>query len=259
MKRILAFVIVLAALAPVGSAAAKGPFIVRICGAPGCTTVKQEFGGRAPDALGSTLLNALGRGHLKAPTVGTPALARYYSLEIEEFGGSGPVYYVPSLRMLRAAPYWFRAPGSFVRRMEAVTAGLRPWPAPRLTQVLVGSRRAADPSAYAVLLGPLPRASVPTDAGKSVRIELSAERASPWTDLPVTYFPGVRTLYRDSQWLRVPDRLAAAAERDTALTAPSRSTSDSGTWPWAVAGGLATLLLAAAAALALRLRRARLA
>jgi hypothetical protein len=257
MKRALVVVIALGVLAFAGSALAKGPFTIGICGSSGCPSVKQEIEGRGPDVLGSTLLAALDGGRLKAPTVGAPAPAPFLSLRIAEWGESPTLYYVPSRRLLRMAPYWFRVPHSFARRLESVAPGLKPWPTPRLTQVLVDGRPAADPARYAVLLDPLPPAPVPTDAGSPVKLTLSAERANPWTDVPITYFSAVRTLYRDSQWLRIPGALATALDRDAGLGPPPANTSGSGPLPWIVAGGLSTLLLGAASGLTLRSRRKR--
>jgi len=106
---------------------------------------------------------------------------------------------VPSVRALRAGPYWFRPPAGFVRQLRAVTAGMRPWPAPRLIRILVGDRRVPDPGAYARLLGRLPPAPVPTDASSPVIVRLQSQHPSPWTDRSISYFPRTRTVYRDSQ------------------------------------------------------------
>lgn len=252
MKRTAAALIVLGVLVLADSVAAKGPFAVRICGSSGCTTVKQELDGRD---LGTVLLVAADS-PLKAPTVGEPAPAAYYSLQLEGWPRSTEFYYVPSVRTLGAAPYWYQMFGGFVRRMETLTAGLRPWPAPRLTRVLVDGRRASDPAAYAALLGPLPDAPVPTEMGRSVRITLSAAHAGPWTDVPMSYFPAAGTLYRDSEWLRMPERLQTVVERDAGLAPPPATSSGSRPLAWIVGGGLTALVLALAVGLTLRARRA---
>lgn len=257
MKRTLVAVLVLGSLVLADSVAAKGPFEIRICGESGCTNVRQELDGREPDALGSALLAASDNGLLKAPTVDGPAPASYYSLELVGWPRSTAFYYLPSVRRLRAAPYWFEMAGDFVRRIETVTSGLRPRPAPRLTRVLVDDRRAADPAAYTALLGPLPDAPVPADMGRSVRITLSADQASPWTDVPISYFPDAGTLYRDSEWLRMPERVRTVVERDAGLAPPPATSSGSGALPWIVGGGFAALLVALAGGLTLRARRAQ--
>jgi hypothetical protein len=257
MKRALVVVIVFGSLALADTALAKGPFTVRICGASGCTSVQQEIAGRDPDVLGSTLLAALDGGRLKAPTVGAPAPAPFLSLRIVEWGESPRLYYVPSRRLLRAAPYWFWVGDTFARRLQSAAPGLQPWPAPRLTRVLVDGRPAADPARFAVLLEPLPPAPIPVDAGSPVKLTLSAERPNPWADAPITYFPAVRTLYRDSQWLRMPRTVATALDGDAGSGAQSASTSGSGPLAWILAGGFSTLLLGTASGLTFRSRRKR--
>jgi hypothetical protein len=169
MKRALVVAIALGGLALAESAIAKGPFTVEICGSSGCTSVRQDSEGGDRGALGNTLLAALDGGRLKAPTVGTPAPAPFLTLRISEWDESPTSYYLPSRRLLRVAPYWFRAPDGFVRRLRAVAAHLEPWPAPTLTRVLVDGRPAVEPARFAVLLSPLPPAPIPTEAGTSVR------------------------------------------------------------------------------------------
>lgn len=257
MKRTLVVGIALGVLALADTAAAKGPFTIAICGSTGCASVRQEVELREPDALGNTLLAALHRGRLKAPTVSTPAPAPYLSLRIVEWEGSPTFYYVPSRRLLRMAPYWFQAPGGFVRLLRRAAVELRPWPTPQLSRVLLGSRRVPDPSRYTVLMGPLAPAPVPTDAGKSVKLTLEAKPTSPWTVVPLTCFPADRTLYRDSQWLQLPKGVDCAPADNAGLAPTRASTAGSGPLAWIVAGSLATLLLGAAAGATLRGRRAR--
>jgi hypothetical protein len=257
---IVALMLMVAALALAQGAAAKGPFAVRVCGASGCTTVQEEVAARGPDALGSGLLGASEGWSWRAGHVRHPGPARYYSVHLEfDWLEATTFFYVPSVRALRAAPYWLRTPGGFVREVRALTAEMRPWPAPRLIRVLVGGRRAPDPVGYARLLGPLPPAPVPTDASSAVTIRLQSQHPSPWTDRSISYFPRTRTVYRDSQWLRIPSSVAATIERDAGIGPPAGpSRGDAGFLPWAVVGtGLAALLLAAAAGLALRARRSR--
>jgi hypothetical protein len=123
---------------------------------------------------------------------------------------------------------------------------------------LVDGRPAADPARFAVLLGPLPPAPIPTEAGTPVQVTLSAGRATPWTGVSFTYFPAARTLYRDSHWLRVPGTLAGVLDHSAGVVTPPRSASGSGPLPWIVAGTLFVLLLGAASARAgFRSRRPR--
>jgi hypothetical protein len=259
MKRAPAVILAVGALALADTGAAKGPFAIEICGSSGCTSVHQETVGREPDALGTTLLAASDRKFLKSPTVGTPAPAPYLSLTLEDWVGSATFYYVPSRRLLRMAPYWFEPSAGFVRRMDRVAAAVHPFPPPTPTRVRVNGRRGPDPASYAALLGPLPAAPIPTEAGKPMTLTLSSERASPWTDVPITYFPAVQTLYRDSQWLRMPERLGRAVEREAGYASPQppAGSSGSGLLPWIVAGGVLALLLGATAGLTVRVRRAR--
>jgi hypothetical protein len=115
----------------------------------------------------------------------------------------------------------------------------------------------SDLSRYAVLMGPLKPAPVPTDSGRSVKLTLEAKPPSPWTDVALTCFPADRTLYRDSLWLRLPEGVDCAPADDAGLAPTRASTPGSGRSAWIVAGSLMTLLLGAAAGATLRGRRSR--
>jgi hypothetical protein len=215
MRRAVFIVFVLAAsLFVVPSVTAQTPggglLVVRVCGANGC---KPIFNG----------LFLVEPNSVAAEATGAPPVGPFYVLEPSNFraeeqteeatGPTTPAFFVPGAGLLRARPdpgqlagqEWIRLPDS--KRVALLTAlhGIEPFPAPRLTGVLIGGRAARDPESYLGLYAALPRVAEPSFStrGKPVAIALRSEEPSPWTDghNRVAYYPDVRLLFRDGQWV----------------------------------------------------------
>jgi hypothetical protein len=257
MNRALALVLAPAlALAP--GAAAKGPFMLDVCGSSGCTQISSEGD---DDDLVFGLLDLVYNPPVDA--VGSaPPPAPYYELGFTFEGGEKQqLFLVPGAGFLRTAATWVRLGAGELAGYERLAAGLEPWPRPELERVRVDGREAADPAPYEGLLGALEPAGWPEEPGELIEIEPDFGRATPWTANRLRYFPADRLLWREDEILRVPEELARAIGRDAGLaanlppaaTAPSAAEAGDGTgFPWAlilaVAAGAG--LLAGAALLA---------
>jgi hypothetical protein len=109
-----------------------------------------------------------------------------------------------------------------VARTEGRPPGPPPRPAPNL-RVGVGGRSAADPSAYAAIVGrPV---IIPPDAvwrGWSMSIGLTFASPGPWADWDSAgYFPAARLLHIPGAWVRVAPAEAAMIASDAHPSRPS--------------------------------------
>jgi hypothetical protein len=195
-----AVVIALAALAAAGapSGEAKNLSLVRICGTSGCSPIEPAIpvpGGERSEA---------------------PAVQPYYVLTAAD---RSSLYFVSGPAALSGAHV--AGPGAWGRLtspsgLRALAGRLRPFPAPRLSDVRVDGRRVSRPAAYAALLGPLPRVAARWDGELLVPIDVRWAAPNPWSAEAsyLEYIPEKRLLIRLDGYFRVPESLAATIERD---------------------------------------------
>lgn len=208
-----------------------------MCGSNGCLTIDRHL---AHDHW--PLLAAISTWPSDA---GPPPPGPFYRLTIVPLdergrprpaGESQPMYLVPKARLVRnedgrGGAYWARL-DAIPAKLAAAARVLRPFPAPRLTRVVVGNRTAEDPHSYLRLFRlPAPRELVRDPAGPKPGIEpttreivsywervrrlfipigLISRRETPWSDLMTSLWIGRRQnlLIRDGEIVRVPPSLA---------------------------------------------------
>jgi hypothetical protein len=188
-----------------------GLLVVRVCGANGCKAIFNGLFLVEPNAAA-------------AETSGAPPVGPFYVLEPSNFraeeqteeanGPTTPAFFVPGAAVLRARPdagqltgqLWVRLPDDKRAALLTALRGVEPFPAPRVTEVLIGGRTARAPESFLGLYADLPPVAEPSFSarGKPVAIALRSENPSPWTDghNRVAYYPDVRLLFRDGQWVR---------------------------------------------------------
>lgn len=239
--RKLCALVALALLFP-AAAPAKWMGDLRMCGASGCRTIERHLGhDHWP------LLSALSTW----PSSEGPARpAAFYRITIVPLDSRGrpdldaqstPIYFVPSARLARnedgrGGVFWTRLDRIPEQLAEAVRK-LRPFPAPRLTRVVVGDRVAKDPQSYLRLFRlPAPRRRVRDPAGPKpgelpttgeivsywervgrhfIPIQLTSRRDTPWTDFNVSLWVGRRLdlIIRDGEIVPIPGALAERVRR----------------------------------------------
>lgn len=240
--------IVVTALVWSGNAAAKEISKVQLCGVSGCESMTDRSQTSAIAAGGSD--NA-------APP---PALGAYYRLSFTVTAPPGASfsdghrsatwseYYVPDSKVLRQTgdgmAQWFYLSPKAAGLLGTLAKSVKPFPKPKLSQVLIGTRRAKDPQSYGRLLGV--RTAGLAVPGKSdwLTVTLRSSRPSPWTDGQnvLQYSPSARVLQRDAEFVRLPDGLAARVAAGRSLDLAGKG------FPWVL---LTTCLLGVAAAVAL--------
>lgn len=255
MRKIALAVAAAAALAAsAGPAAAKEMVKATFCGASGCASVTDRH----------TLGQLPAGGETKsAPAAPAPFYTVRFTSRHEGQRTTWLVYYVPSANVLAAPgefgqmdwlPIWDKPSKSLMRRM---TAGLAPFPMPRVTSVAIGSKTIRDgASSYLRLYDVATSGPAVPGSPDWVPIALRSGRPSPWTDPHATlaYSPGRKVLQRGIEYVRLPDSLAG----DVASARPLGPSG--GGFPWLVvllsAAGAAVLAGAALAAVRLRRRSA---
>ena len=170
-----------------------------------------------------------------AETTGAPPVGPFYVLEpsnylaeeqIDEASGpTTPAFFVPGKGVLRARPdpgqlseqEWIRLPDAKRTALLAALRGVDPFPAPAVSEVLIAGRTARDPESYLELYAALPPVAEPSfsDRGKPIAIALRSQKLSPWTDghNRIAYYPDVRLLFRDGQWVRPSAELIERVEQ----------------------------------------------
>jgi hypothetical protein len=207
--------VVAASLFVTSSGAAQTPggglLVVRVCGSNGCRAIFNGLFLVDPNADA-------------AKATGAPPVGPFYVLEPsnyqaeeqtqEALGPTTPAYYVPGAEVLRARPdagqlagqEWIPVPDAKRAALLTALRGVEPFPAPRVTEVLIAGRAARDPESYLGFYADLPLVADPSFSarGTPVAIALRSEQPSPWTDghNRIAYYPGVRLLFRDGQWVR---------------------------------------------------------
>jgi hypothetical protein len=250
MKRAVFTVFLLAAsllVAPVAAAQNPGGglLITRVCGANGCK----------PIFNGLFLIPPFGA---TAETAGPPPMGPFYVLAPSNYtspeqtegslGPTTPAFFVPGDGVLRARPdasqftpqAWIHLPPGTEAKLRATLRGLKPFPAPRLAEVVIAGREAGETAEYAALFHSFPEVPEPSFAerGDPVAIVVRAERRSPWTDghNRLAYYPDVGLLNRDGEWVRPS---AGLIDRIEQPAAPG-----GGGLPWdRIAGGAAPVLI----------------
>jgi hypothetical protein len=233
---IIAALAALTALTSAPSATAKEISAARICGVAACVTSTDKA---------ALMRMAQSSGPLAPSDVPRPSPYYKIRFEIREPGhgivGSSDTWWVPSRGALAGidesgAPRWSSVSGAATAFLEQRTSGLRPFPKPRLTRVVIGTRVARDPNSYLALFDPSWRVTAES-ANDWQRIVLTATASNPWSDhARLSYSASERLLWRGAQYLEVPKRIAANLERARSLDAapPGRGHA----WAWA-AGALA--------------------
>jgi len=248
MKRV--FLVALAALAIASPAAAKSNEMT-VCGASGCATIP------AVDHRFADALLRWGDPEFVTP----PAIGAYFELKSEMLSPEGlPAYFVPSGRAIKASftgrPEWIASRPGAEAALRASLPNLRPWPAPKLTRVLIGAREATKSDPYLHLFDDFPAAAPPPLGATRVPIVLRSERPSPWTDgyNRLEFAPGKMLLHRGDEWVQLPTALGEQIKGDVGLIPPN---STSG-FAWAIVGGLLGALAVSVGAMALtRMSRRR--
>lgn len=239
VRRLFVVLVALALLVP-GAARAKWTGDLRMCGADGCRTIERHL---THDEW--ALLSQL----VPWPSNAGPAPpGPFYRLTIVPVGAgaeSQPIYLVPaSLRTRnmdgRGGVYWVRL-ASMPEKLAAAARELRPFPAPRLTRAVVGTRVVKDPHTYLRLFRlPAPAQRVRDPAGPRpseqpttreivsywervrshfIPIELAARRETPWSDFRTSLWIGKRhdLVLRDGELVRIPHALAERVRRAQSL------------------------------------------
>jgi hypothetical protein len=249
--RKLVVLVALAALAAPANALAKEISGAKICGASGCVTSTDK------DALMQVVQSS-------APVPErAPGPAPYYKVTFRVTEpGHGPVggwdaWFVPSAGLLSTrgesgAPEWSALDDPAVAFLEGAVAALQPFPTPRFTRVLVGTRPVRDPNSYRALFTPAwPLVADSASDWKPITIDASAH--NPWTDgVQVLYSPSKNVVWRGADRVHVPARIAANIEARRSLRAPGQSPNRA--WAWAAG---AAALVGVVAATVVRRRRAQ--
>ena len=252
--RTLALVLA-AALALPGAAAAKELVQVKACGASDCTTT------RGPDEL-----RAFPTGG-ESPGAPPPAGA-YYTLELTVDGEgeehSWTSWYAPEANMLAGLDeyqrvVWFPVVGpTATRAIREAVAGIEPFPAPTITSVRIGDRVVTKGAETYLRLFALP-----TDMGTAqpkdpdwVPVDLRSARPTPWTagDGEFAFSANAQALERGYELVPLPERFSDAI----AAGRPLGDDSGNRLLPWLVlAAVIAGMLVLALLGRALAPRAAR--
>ncbi len=229
MKRLL--LVLAAALAVPGGAAAKEVQSVSVCGANGCKAVpgvvaafRDTFEGQGTANEPRTVLDAV-------------TVAPFYKVGIKIRGDETRTF---SLVMWYVRPNLIRfsgglrdtlsepfkeVPASLAAQLESATQSLRPWPAPRVMKAYVNDKVVANPRPYIGLFGQRASTDATTDSGNGfVNIALTPDRPNPW------FASGVSLLYLNSAQalflakpLHVEDDLADLIAHDANMRSPVSS------------------------------------
>jgi hypothetical protein len=242
MKRAVLLVLVLtASLGIAGVASAQAPggglLVTRVCGENEC---KRIFNGvfliRPGDPTPA---------HAAPPPIGDyfvlePSNYRSEGQANQAFGPVTPAFFVPDGGVLRAradplqlAPQvWLQVSPGMESALREALSGLDPFPAPRLTEVLIAGREAGHPNDYRDLYDAFPaaREPVPNGRGPATAIVLRSDRPTPWTDghNRVAYYRDLELLSRDGEWVRTSSGLSDRIDD------PAASGADP---PWGRIGG----------------------
>jgi hypothetical protein len=234
MRRLL--LIVLAALVLPSVAYAKEVTALAVCGPAECEDADVSgFGHEAPFGDDTS----------------APPPGNFHRLDLEVDGeSSGWGLFYDSATGLVAREdrpgtwVWSRLAPSLAKAVKGAAQGVVPFSAPRVTSARVGSKRVSG-STYAALLRAEGPFHVPQTSEDAVMIALTADRANPWTQAWLLWYPQDKVLFRSpGTYVRLPDGIAA----DIAAARPL-GVGDGSIVPWlpigvALAGALVLLVLA---------------
>jgi hypothetical protein len=255
--------LVFAALA--ASAAAEEVKSAKVCGASDCVTVTERE---------KAMLLVGGDGRPGSP----PPASAFYTVEAtvttDESGGTGTwsFYYVPSEATTRPAydprgdtgpstHAWWAVSSQAAALFGAVTKGLEPFPAPDVSEVVIGSKTVVEGADSYLRLFELPRTTgalpgaLPVEYSES--IDLRSTPPTPWTDLPsdLSFSPSAGLMERGGQVVRIPEEMLA----DIRAGQPLGAADDGGApFPWTALAAALAAALAGAVAIAFLLRRVRI-
>jgi hypothetical protein len=248
MKRLVLAFALLAFLAVPAPAVAKGPTSATLCGPDGC----KDLG----DAQG---LGTSGGG----PTGEMPAPAPFYELRFtsqgdgEEF--TWTTWYVPSAKMFaaldeREGVYWMLIDEP---RLSVLAKRMKPFPAPEITAVTIGSRRVMDNLASYLELFAVQSTdddAYPQGVADWEQITFVSNQRSPWTlaQSSIHFSPSNGMLQRGIEIVKLPSGMSAHLRAGDSLAGGGSS------FPWRTVLfamlAAATLLIAASMILPLRRR-----
>jgi hypothetical protein len=249
MKRLVLLTAAAALVAP-GVAAAKELRQVQLCGPAACSTITDSQTLRQIPTGGEAIGNP-------------PAASSFYTMKLtvdaDGHEDAWTVFYVPAANAI-AAPdelgtiEWFSIHGAAATGlMRRLVADLEPYPKPEITRATVDGRAvASDPGSYLELFAVEPAGEAVPNEADWVFIRLQSRQPSPWTSTASSfaYSPSAKLLERGTEFIRVPDDIAADIERAGPLGTDGRSL-----LPWLVVGGLLAALLGLAGLGALGRRR----
>jgi hypothetical protein len=238
-KLMLVAVVALLCAAP---AHAKELLGAQLCGASGCATEREAglFEGQG---------GPLGDGMVTRPAQAGP----WYrgALLLGDHGkvfGRYAFYYVPDGHVVvqpgmdGQTTTWLKAQGALGGLLERLAAKLRPFATPKLVDVAINGKLAADPQSYLRLYSIGSKAETYPSDTRSVQIVLETTRRTPWSDgNNLAVYPGSNLLLRDGEIVSIPGDVADRAANGESLAVD-------GGLPWlAIAAGFAVALLLGAA------------
>jgi hypothetical protein len=233
-KLMLVAVVALLCAAP---ANAKELLGAQLCGASGCATERQAglFEGHG---------GPLGDGMSAAPAQAGP----WYrgALLLGDHGkvfGHYTFYYVPDGRLVvqpgmdGQTTTWLKAQGALGDLLERLAARLRPFPTPKLVDVAINGRHAADPQSYLRLYSIGGEAQTYPSDTRSVQVVLETAKRTPWSDgNNLVVYPGSNLLLRDGEIVSIPGDVANRVASGESLVIHDGL-------PWAVIGAAVAVVL----------------
>jgi hypothetical protein len=222
MRRLLVFATFAASvlISVTGAQAKAPPSGFEVCGAQACTAIS-GFADAEPLAIGLWSGGNDGAAELSTPAA-TPA--PFYALHWAfQQGDVHTGYYVPRLNVFRYVGnpdtpiaqsnrlvHWIKLGQRTRTVLERLTATLEPFPSPVPSRVTVGGRAVRDPESYLRLWSVAGRPTYDWPRGGFLRIRVTCNLASPWTDAAGQLSVSRRGAYmlRDSTVLRIPLKLA---------------------------------------------------
>jgi hypothetical protein len=238
------------------AAEAKELSAFKACGAEGCKDVTDRA------VLRSLIRSVENQG--EPISTRTPRPSPFFRLEFsvrgDEAGGPSFVqYYAPEAGRIAIetnpeAWTWVRA-GSLRALFDRVTVGIKPFPRPVVSRVLIGGQSARDPASYTRLFSLDTATNDYPDNGDWVTISLQTAKPTPWSTGTATleFSPSKNVLWRGSEFLKIPGGMATQLEKRQSLNETASGTG----FPWALAGGLGGAAIFVPAAFLFRRRRSR--
>lgn len=208
-------------LALAGPAQAKEIVSLKICGASGCTEIKDH------DSLSQWMPEG------DPVQVARTRPAAFYSLDVVFGDPEGNVihsetaYWLPGSNVMQYKgqlhdPWWKLVPTQ-VAMLRKASSGMDPF-TPRLDRVRVGGKKVTDPNSYLRLLGKFGYSTVPAKAAGWTRVTLNAQIPTPWISgtVRMTYTPKTRLLVRPDGYYRLPKALGERLMHRASLAPPGQ-------------------------------------